>query len=293
MKIKKLLCAVLAAVAAVPTVSAFAATEDPVQFSTVDEMNGQVYVAQNSGPQQGLYFKGANVTTNSIPYPALKFSNTEFCCYGNRFYYMNNEPWDGPSKIYSCDANGRNEIVIADNAYSGTAAFIVDNNLYYTAYSSIWDWDYNLYDREYYGGIYKINLATGDWQRVVSDNNAIMRFCDGDYIYYEIINSSSDYYRIDTNGNYCSYANYYDDEFAYNKYGYNLSSYALTGRTMYFTDNTGTLYSKTRNGGDLKQLKRIESDMGSYIVKVTKKHIYYTTQWSGDSFEWLYRIDRY
>lgn len=134
MKIKKLLCAVLAAVAVLSTVSAFAATEDPVEFSTVDEMNGQVYVAQYFSTQQGLYFKGANVTTRSIPYSALKFSTTQFCCYGNRFYYMNNEPWDGPSKIYSCDANGRNEIVIADNAYSGTAAFIVDNNLYYTAY---------------------------------------------------------------------------------------------------------------------------------------------------------------
>ena len=101
MKIKKLLCAALAAMAAVPTVSAFAATEDPVEFSTVDEMNGQVYVAQYFSTQQGLYFKGANVTTRSIPYSALKFSTTQFCCYGNRFYYMNNEPWDGPSKIYS------------------------------------------------------------------------------------------------------------------------------------------------------------------------------------------------
>ena len=121
----------------------------------------------------------------------------------------------------------------------------------------------------------------------------MMIFCDGDYIYYEIITNSWDYYQIDTNGNYCHYANSYGDEFAYNKYDYNLSSYALTGRTMYFIDNTGTLYSKTRNGGDLKQLKRIESGMGSYIVKITKKHIYYTAQWSEDPFEWLYRIDRY
>ena len=36
MKIKKLLCAALAAVAAMPTVSAFAATEDPVEFSIPD-----------------------------------------------------------------------------------------------------------------------------------------------------------------------------------------------------------------------------------------------------------------
>lgn len=298
MKIKNLLCAALAAAMTMSTASAFAATEDPVQFSTVDEMNGRVYVAQYSDSQQGGYFRGADITIESIPRPALKFSSTQFCCYGNRFYYMDNDFWSGPSKIYSCDANGYDEILIADNASSGTAAFIVDNNLYYTAYSSMWDWDYGLYDREYYGGIYKINLATGDWQRVVSDNNALMRFCDGDYIYYEILytsrsNDFSDYYKIDTNGNYCSYANYYDDEFAYNSYSYNLLSYMLTGQKIYFIDNTNTLYSRTRNGGDLKQLKKIESgSFGSDIVKVTKKHIYYITQWWGDSFVWLYRTDR-
>ena len=290
MKIKKLLCAALAAMSVVPTVSAFAATEDPVEFSTVDEMNGQVYVAQYFSTQQGLYFKGANVTTRSIPYSALKFSTTQFCCYGNRFYYMNMEPCDGISKIYSCDANGNDEIMIANNASAGSSAFIVDNNIYYNAYSSVLDWTGNYFGREYYGGIYKINLATGDWQRLVTDSDASMWFCDGDYIYYS---AGDSYYQIDTNGNYCHYANSYGDEFAWNSYSYNLSSYVLTGRTMYFTDNTGTLYSKTRNGGDLKQLKRIESGMSSDIVKVTKKHIYYTAQWSEDPFVWLYRTDRY
>lgn len=290
MKIKRLLCAALAAMSVVPTVSAFAATEDPVEFSTVDEMNGQVYVAQYFSTQQGLYFKGANVTTRSIPYSALKFSTTQFCCYGNRFYYMNMEPCDGISKIYSCDANGNDEIMIANNASAGSSAFIVDNNIYYNAYSSVLDWTGNYFGREYYGGIYKINLATGDWQRLVTDSDASMWFCDGDYIYYS---AGDSYYQIDTNGNYCHYANSYGDEFAWNSYSYNLSSYVLTGRTMYFTDNTGTLYSKTRNGGDLKQLKRIESGMSSDIVKVTKKHIYYTAQWSEDPFVWLYRTDRY
>lgn len=291
MKIKKLLCAALAAMAVLSTVYAFAATEDPVQFSTVDEMNGQVYVAQYFSTQQGLYFKGANVTTRSIPYSALKFSTTQFCCYGNRFYYMNMEPCDGISKIYSCDANGNNEIMIANNASAGSSAFIVDNNIYYNAYSSVLDWTGNYFGREYYGGIYKINLATGDWQRLVTDSDASMWFCDGDYIYYS---AGDSYYQIDTNGNYCHYANSYGDEFAWNSYSYNLSSYVLTGRTMYYVDNsTNTLYSKTRNGGDLKQLKRIESDMGSDIIKVTKKHIYYITQWWDDPFVWLYRIDRY
>lgn len=291
MKIKKLLCAALAAMSVVPTVSAFAATEDPVEFSTVDEMNGQVYVAQYFSTQQGLYFKGANVTTRSIPYSALKFSTTQFCCYGNRFYYMNMEPCDGISKIYSCDANGNDEIMIANNASAGSSAFIVDNNIYYNAYSSVLDWTGNYFGREYYGGIYKINLATGDWQRLVTDSDASMWFCDGDYIYYS---AGDSYYQIDTNGNYCHYANSYGDEFAWNSYSYNLSSYVLTGRTMYFTDNTGTLYSKARKGSDLEQLKRIVgSPMGSYVIKVTKKYIYYTARWPEDPFVWLYRTDRY
>ena len=119
-----------------------------------------------------------------------------------------------------------------------------------------------------------------------------MRFCDGDYIYYEIIGDSSGYYKIDTNGNYCSYADYYADEFAYNKYEYNISSYRLTGRRMYYIDKNDTLYSKTRNGGDLHQIKRIETGMSSDIVKVTKNYIYYITQWSEDPYVWLYRIDR-
>ena len=73
MKIKKLLCAALAAVAAMSTISAFAATEDPVEFSTVDEMNGQVYVAPFSDTWQDLYFKGGNIKLNLIPQIMLKY----------------------------------------------------------------------------------------------------------------------------------------------------------------------------------------------------------------------------
>ena len=168
MKIKKLLCAVLAAVAVLSTVSAFAATEDPVQFSTVDEMNGQVYVAPFSDTWQDLYFKGGNIKLNLIPQIMLKYIYPYFCSYNDRFYYM-----DGDSeitKIYSCDRNGNNDFLIADKVLGKESVYIVDNILYYTAYSSKWDYD-NKYSRQYYGGIYKVNLITGEWQRVVTDDN--------------------------------------------------------------------------------------------------------------------------
>ena len=298
MKIKKLLCAALAAMAAVPTVSAFAATEDPVEFSTVDEMNGQVYVAPFSDMHQGgLKFIGENVNITSVPQGMLSNGATWFCCYDNRFYYLDMDYNLG--NIFSCDKNGNNPILIADNASAGEAVFIVDNNLYYTAYSSLWDEGYD-YGREYYGGIYKINLATGDWQRLVTDSDAIMYFCDGDYVYYQTL-SNNGYYSIDTNGNYCHYANSYDDEFGYNhfsSYYDEWTSYALTGRTTYFIDANSVLYSKPRNGSGLTYIKGLTPGRGNRILKVTKNYIYYVFEWWEDSHAenshaWLFRIDRY
>ena len=290
MKIKKLLCAVLAAVAVMPTVSAFAATEDPVEFSTVDEMNGQVYVAPFSDNWQERYFKGGNIKLNLIPQIMLKYTCPYFCSYNDRFYYMDRD--SEITKIYSCDKNGNDDFLIADKVLGNWSVCIVDNILYYTAYSSRWDYG-NKYSQQYYGGIYKVNLITGDWQRVVTDDNAVMYYCDGDYIYYAVGGS---YYRIDTNGNYCNYANFNDAEFDYYyKDDYNILSYVFTGRAIYYIDNnTNALYSKARKGSDLEQLKRIVgSPMGSYVIKVTKKYIYYTARWPEDPFVWLYRTDRY
>ena len=296
MKIKKLLCAVLAAVVAMPTVSAFAATEDPVQFSTVDEMNGQVYVAPFSDTWQDLYFKGGNIKLNLIPQIMLKYIYPYFCSYNDRFYYM-----DGDSeitKIYSCDRNGNNDFLIADKVLGKESVYIVDNILYYTAYSSKWDYD-NKYSRQYYGGIYKVNLITGEWQRVVTDDNAIMSYCDGDYIYYSVENS---YYQIDTNGNYCHYASQYTDEFrycmtdSYRQVGDDYIgwySYRLMGNKGYYIDENNRLYCKWRNTNEKTFLSTLEKGYDLSIQRITKNYIYYSVQWWDDPFVWLYRIDRY
>ena len=137
------------------------------------------------------------------------------------------------------------------------------------------------------------NNESGKDKDDVTLDNGEMYYCDGDYIYYAVGGS---YYRIDTNGNYCNYANFNDAEFDYYyKDDYNILSYVFTGRAIYYIDNnTNALYSKARKGSDLEQLKRIVgSPMGSYVIKVTKKYIYYTARWPEDPFVWLYRTDRY
>ena len=207
MKIKKIICAAAAAAVAMSS-AAFAATEDPVQFSTVDEMNGKVYVTEFVH-EGGNRFQGGNIEINLVPQSMLANRAKWFCCYGDRFYYVGGD--GGISNLYSCDKEGNDTIVIADNACCSTIIFIVDNILYYKAYSTKADADGDdFYGRTYYGGIYKINLATGEWQKVVGDEEAVLNFCDGDFIYYTV---NGVCYKIDTNGNYCDYADENGDEF--------------------------------------------------------------------------------
>ena len=60
------------------------------------------------------------------------------------------------SNLYSCDKEGNDTIVIANNVCGSDDIFIIDNILYYKAYSTKADADGNdFYGRTYYGGIYK------------------------------------------------------------------------------------------------------------------------------------------
>lgn len=290
MKIKKIICAAVAAAVAMSS-AAFAATEDPVQFSTVDEMNGKVYVTEFVH-EGGNRFQGGNIEINLVPQSMLANRAKWFCCYGDRFYYVGGD--GGISNLYSCDKEGNDTIVIADNACCSTIIFIVDNILYYKAYSTKADADGDdFYGRTYYGGIYKINLATGEWQKVVGDEEAVLNFCDGDFIYYTV---NGVCYKIDTNGNYCDYADENGDEFGYKYYtdyaeryaetmwspSYELaveaqrSEQVLLGRDLYFIHDKKVLAKKPRNIDKITELRYFDSSAYYiHISRVRNGHVYY------------------
>ena len=310
MKIKKIICAAAATAVAMSS-AAFAATEDPVKFSTVDEMDGKVYVTKYANPHQGgNRFQSGNIEIHSLPQSMQANRTTFFCCYGDRFYYIDGDVKE-VSNLYSCDKEGNDTIVIANNVCGSDDIFIIDNILYYKAYSTKADaGGDDFYGRTYYGGIYKINLATGEWQKVVGDDEALLYFCDGDFIYYTV---NGVCYKIDTNGNYCDYADENGDEFGYKYYaeryvGYTWNSdeygYAyelqepsqmLLGRDLYFMYDGNILAKKTRNVDGTAVIGQLDPIIQRiYISRVKNGYIYYYyINGEGDyPSAWLYRTER-
>ncbi len=272
-------------------ISANAATEECTEFSNVAAYNGIVYTTKRAEGDGGVYFADGNVAANSLPQALLEKEKSEsriiwsFCFYNDKIYYLISG--DGtveiPGEICSCNLDGTNNVVLADNAFNGGYACIVDNILYYDAMPEN-DENYPGYD----GGIYKINLGDLSYQKF-SVGEASLAYCDGDNIFYKKSNSgttypSFKYYKADINGNNVTSVSGDSDEFGY--------GVIIRGNNSYYVKNNA-LYVKTRNGYDAKKL----ADLPGYahIRNVDDTYVYYTvvtsyTEMSTNAY--LYRVSR-
>lgn len=266
---KKTLFTTLAALAAASTIlTASAAQEECTYFSSLSSDWGTVYTTDFYGSNGGITFTDGNVHVNSLPYGLMDQGLIyTICCYKGKLYYSTGP--DGsdipePVKIYSCDLNGQNNRLLADNATAWSDIFIIDDELYYGAYHS----EPSYGAQGYYGGIYKINLNNLQWKKIVS-GDVELTYCDGDYAYFT--NHRDIYAAIDTNGYNTVAITPNCDEFNYNIW--------LKGNYAYYISGTG-LYVRTKNRTDSKKLCTVPQNSYlqiSNISNITENYIYYST----------------
>lgn len=266
------LLVVLLLMASLLSTTALAAYEAPVNLSSVYNVGDTVYTTEYYGTNGGITFFG-NLSLSLLPNLALpKYEYvTSFAFYHDKFYLVAGEAGSDvlPAKIYSCDINGNHLTMIADNASNYSNVFIVDNVLYYDAYTTP-----SYFNNEYpgyYGGIYSINLYDLSWKKLSSDRNANIYYCDGDYIYYTIDYDEDKAYAIRTNGTGKMRINPYCDEYTHlthiEEKGF------LKGNQFYYLKNNH-LYVRSRNGWDSRWVGVMPESDYYDIVSVTDDSVF-------------------
>ncbi len=259
---KKPVSAIIAAIALLNGVSAFAATEEACYFSNLSNNWDTVYGTPHYASNGGIYFTDGNIHISSLPYGMINEGDIyDICCYNGRIYYTTGPEGSDismPIKIYSCDIYGGNNILLADNAEAYGAAFIIDNVLYYQEYRSTPGYG----PEGYNGGVSRIDLSNLSWKRIVS-GGVWLTYCDGDYAYYT--DHSNIYAAVDVNGNYVIDIDPGSDEYAYDVF--------IKGdRTYYILD--GGLYERTRNGGNVRLICTVPEN--SHINNISSNYVYYS-----------------
>lgn len=265
-----------------------AAYEECTQFDYADSNWGTVYVTSRYGSNGGYYFAKGNVDINPLPYGMIDLGYIyKFSCYNGRIYYMTGPEGSyitEPVSIYSCDMNGNDNVLIANNVSAWSEAFIVDNVLYYEGFYSIPGDGV----QGYYGGIYRVNLGDCTWKKIV-DGRAELEYCDGDYVYFKTyvtnpynFKNTYSYFAVDVNGYSCISMPEDCDEFSDNLFT------RIRGNKTYYISNNA-LYEKTRNSGNVKKICDVPKS--TFIHSVTSSYIYYTILSEYPNAK-LYRVNR-
>jgi hypothetical protein len=276
---KKTITGILAAAAAIATISsaAYAAGEETNYFSDVDAYWDSVYTTHIIGTNGGDTYGYGNVNLNLLPY-GLKDQGRiyTFCFYNNKLYYstgFEGSDINYPARIYSCDIDGKNNRLLADNVEPWSQAFIIDNVLYYEAYNSDpWEGP-----KGYVGGVYKINLNNLSWKKIVT-GKVILNYCDGDYAYYTIVDGMYNA-AIDVNGKRWVAIDENSDEC---KREWMMSNVWIKGNNTYYVSGNG-IYVRPKNGGDSRLICKVDNyyyyyDYGIYIRNITENYIYYSVR---------------
>ncbi len=252
------------------SINVFAAYEAPVRFADVYNYGDKVYTIEFWGTNGGITYKGANTDISNLPeniWDEGSWSNIySFCCYNDKIYYLKGEDASivVPASIYSCNMDGSGITILADNASNFSNVYIVDNILYYDAYTTP-EWDMDYYNG-YYGGIYSINLENLSWQKISDKKYADLWYCDGDYVYYKI-GHEGPCYATSTDGTKTLYVSQWCDEFLEDVY--------VKGNLTYYVKN-GDLYVRNKNGWGDRWLAKVPSGQFVSVSSVTDNNIYCT-----------------
>lgn len=187
-----------------------------------------------------------------------------FAIYNDRIYYLksNGGTFCAVGNIYSCNMDGSDIRLIANDADALYEFFISDGCIYYNLLNDY----YNDYGRYLNGGIMKINLNTGEYRKIITDKNAgIINILD-DNIFYSV---DGNYHLMKTSGRYVGKIANNDIEV----------STLISGNLGYYAENE-SIYARDWNG-NIKWIcntpRYVEgyTVYSSYVVNAEDGYIYY------------------
>jgi hypothetical protein len=264
------------------------------KFSDVVEYGDGAMVTHNATTNGVIYWRRGNISYTTIPVNENYDWVYDFTIYNNRIYYSYGDvgsSWDWPCSIYSCNMNGGDVQLLADDAACGSG-YIVNDKLYYASYYDCnLDWYIENYG-EGDGDINVIDLNTGEKSRVIKGKD---RDADVGYIISKL----------------------YDDILIYHSSNYNKGGYywfdTITGESGSIGESEIHYWCNAANdvyfyrSDDYTEIKMYNSKTGEEsvlatgdnlgIVNMTDKYIYYTDYVSVNSrgingYRKIYRIDR-
>lgn len=254
--------------------------EEASYFSVVSNYWDVSYYVPHFGTNGGWVWAEGNIQLTNLPYGMMDEGTIyTICCYNDKIYYstgIEGGDIDVPTKIYSCDMNGQNNVLLADNAVAYNNAIIIDNVLYYQEYRPYSDYGVQGYN----GGISKINLYDLSWQKLV-DGNVSINYCDGEYVYY-VNNNNGMHCAIDINGQNVIEMTPYIDE--YNDTGTYDRGHFIKGDKVYYIDGN-ELYEKSLNQWMQQKISTVPYN--SRVINVSNNYIYYAkmkTQYSNGRY---------
>lgn len=243
---------------------------DTVGSNIIQEYNGKTYSCIN-------YLCNGKIKDSSVtplPYSLDKVNINapykmdfvmNFAIYNDRIYYLKSN--GGTScvvgNIYSCNMDGSDIKLIANDADALYNFFISDGCMYYKVLDDVM----NDYGRYLNGGIMKINLNTGEYRKIITDmRTEIINILD-DNIFYGV---DGKYHLMKTSGRYVGGIANNDIEV----------STVISGNLGYYCEN-GSVYSRDWNG-NIKWICSTPNYFegydvyGSRGVTVVDRYIYYT-----------------
>ena len=238
------------------------ADNEVYRFSNLSNDGETVYVTPHYASNGGIVFEDGNIHVTPLPNGIINEGDIyKICCYKGRLYYatgLEGSDIPEPTKIYACDMNGSNNVLIADDVKEYGEAFIVDDILYYDAYRS------TAYDGPsgYDGGITRIELNDLSKKKIFT-GAAELKYCDGEYAYY--MGFDSTYGAVPVNGGESVSQSPENDEYSYEVY--------LDGDKVYYISGN-VLYERDRNGGNERTICAVPDN--SHINNVSSEHVYYS-----------------
>lgn len=258
-------CLIILSSAAILAAGTVSYASDTVRGSEVHEYNGRIYSSVNTRCN-GL------ITDKSVwQLPSSIMSSGDviyqFAFYYDRIYYLKGVPGSDNvlGYICSCNVDGSDIRLIADNADALSSFYISDGCIYYEV---LYDYD-NSHGRYLNGGIMKINLNTGGYAKIITDRDGWLRNIVDDNIFYGV---DTLYHLMKTNGRYVGEISDSDIEV----------STVISGATGYFGSN-GSIYSRDWDG-NTKWIASVPNYVNGYgvysdsasVMNVAGGYIYYT-----------------
>ena len=156
-----------------------------LQFRRVQMVNDMMYVTPQATTNGGIIFGDGNVTTKVLPCYNEKMDIYSFAIYNNKIYYISATAASDVvhAKLCECDIYGNNVIKLCDNVNNYSNAFISNGYIYYDTVSKT-DEDDVMKTQYAMDGIYRVNISSGNVEKVVNKPNARLGLVDNEHLFY-------------------------------------------------------------------------------------------------------------